>query len=101
MSCTGKRIDGITDRRASARQPVALLGSAITLDAAKSIIVEDVCPTGAKIVGRLLPTTGKEMLLRTTQSIVLGRIAWAEKDFRGVVFEEGTLAWVDASAAVK
>lgn len=63
MSSLSRRIESPVDRRAGVRQCATLLGSAITLDGAKSVIVEDICPRGAKIVGRLLPAIGKEILL--------------------------------------
>ena len=91
MSSVVRSLGGPADRRATARRSAGLLGSAITLDGAKSVIVEDLCSRGAKIVGRVLPGAGKEILLRTTYKMVLGRIAWAKDDFRGVMFEEGAM----------
>ena len=88
MSSFGKRTDGPASRRRVSRRPVGVLGSAITISGSKSVIVEDICPSGAKLVGRNLPDTGGEILLRTNELAVLGRIAWAKLDERGIVFEE-------------
>lgn len=88
MSGFGKRIDGPRGRRQTARRPIGVLGSAVTLDGAKSVIVEDLCPKGARLVGRDLPVPGSEMLLRTTELAVLGKVAWARHDERGIVFVE-------------
>lgn len=88
MSSFGKRVDGQTRTRRTVRRQVSVLGSAVTLDGTKSIIIEDICPTGAKLVGRRLPTPGSELLVRTSQFDVLGRIAWAQSDMCGVVLEE-------------
>jgi hypothetical protein len=52
------------------------------------VLVEDICPGGAKLVGRSLPEAGKEMLLRTNKLTILGRVAWAKHDERGITFEE-------------
>ena len=87
MSSFGKRVDGPGGRRRAVRREVALLGSAVTILGAKSVIVEDMCPDGARLVGRGLPEPGKEILLRTSKMAILGRITWAKKDQRGVTFE--------------
>jgi hypothetical protein len=88
MSSFGKRIDGPAGRRRISRRQVGVLGSAVTIDGAKSVIVEDICPTGARLVGRNLPDAGDEILLRTSNLAVLGRIAWAKQDERGIIFDE-------------
>ena len=88
MSGFGKRIDGPTGRRRSARRAVGVLGSAVTLNGSKSVIVEDLCPRGARLVGRDLPEPGREILLRTTELAVLAKVAWARHDERGIIFAE-------------
>ncbi len=88
MSSFGKRIDGPAGRRRVSRRQVGVLGSAVTISGSKSVIVEDICPTGARLVGRNLPEAGNEILLRTSELAVLGRIAWAKDDERGIAFED-------------
>ena len=88
MLSFGKRIDGPTGRRRAARRQIGALGSAVTLHGSKSVLVEDICPDGAKLVGRSLPAAGEEMLLRTNELAILARVAWAKDDERGIVFEE-------------
>ena len=88
MSSFGKRPDGPEGRRRVPRRRVGVLGSAVTISGSKSVIVEDICTSGARLVGRNLPDTGDEILLRTNELAVLGRIAWARLDERGIVFEE-------------
>lgn len=88
MSAFGKRIDGPAGRRRAPRRQVSVLGSAVTINGAKSVIVEDLCPKGARLIGRDLPEPGKEILLRTSELAVLGRIAWARHDERGLVFDD-------------
>jgi hypothetical protein len=88
MSGFGKRVDVPGGRRRSARQKVRMIGSAQSLQGSKSIIVEDIGPKGAKVTGRQLPEPGKEVLLRAGELDVFGRIAWADRDQRGVIFDE-------------
>jgi len=88
MSRFGKNICGPPTRRSAVRRRVGLSGSLVTIDGAKSVIVEDLCPDGARLVGRHLPAPGEEILLRTSELAVLGHITWAEQDSRGVAFEE-------------
>ena len=91
MSCLSKTIDIRPARRTAARRPVAVLGSVATIRGSTSVIIEDLCPEGARLVGHRLPPAGEEILLRANDSIVLGRIAWAKDDARGVAFEEGEM----------
>ena len=87
MSGFGKRVDVPGGRRRVTRRQVAILGSAMTLEGSQSVIVEDLGPSGAKLVGRHLPPPGKEILLRAGELAILGRVAWANHDHRGVIFE--------------
>jgi hypothetical protein len=89
MSVFGKRMSAPRTRRSNVRRTVGLAGSVVALDGAKSVLVEDLCPNGARLLGRHLPGPGEQVLLRTSELAVLGRISWANGDFRGVVFEEG------------
>ena len=89
MSRFGKKIAAPSTRRSAVRRKVGLVGSVVTLDGAKSVLVEDLCPDGARLLGRHLPEPGEEILLRTSELALLGRISWAKCDLRGVVFEEG------------
>lgn len=89
MSRFGKKIPSPASRRSTVRRKVGLTGSLITIHGAKSVLVEDLCPSGARLVGRRLPEAGEEILLRTSELALLGRIAWADHDLCGVTFEEG------------
>jgi hypothetical protein len=84
----GKRIDGPARRSAGLRRQVDLAGSVVTIYGSKSVLVEDLCPGGAKLLGRHLPSPGEEVLLRASELSVLGHIAWANDDYRGVIFED-------------
>jgi len=87
MSSFGKRVDVPGGRRRIKRRETAILGSAMTLDGSHSVVVEDLCLTGARLVGRNLPEPGKEILLRTNEHAILGRVAWASADRRGIIFD--------------
>ena len=87
MSGFGKRVDVPGGRRRVKRRQVAILGSAMTLDGSQSVIVEDLSAQGARLVGRRLPPPGKEIMLRAGKHSVLGRIAWADRDRRGLIFD--------------
>jgi hypothetical protein len=89
VSLFGKRIDGPGGRRGSVRRQVGTLGTVVTIKGSTSVFVEDLCPEGARLLGRHLPEPGTEVLLRTAELAVLGRISWANDDRRGIVFEEG------------
>jgi len=89
MSSFGKKVAAAASRRSAVRRKVGLVGSVVTLDGAKSVFVEDLCPDGARLLGRHLPGPGEEILLRTSDLALLGRISWARRDVRGVAFEEG------------
>jgi hypothetical protein len=87
MSSFGNRVDGPGGRRGAVRSEVTIVGSAVTLEGSRSVLVEDLCPTGAKLVGHDLPPPGAELLLRTDELAALGRVAWASSDYRGIEFE--------------
>jgi hypothetical protein len=87
MSGFGKRIDVPGGRRRAKREEVRILGSAISLDGSKSVIVEDLCPSGAKIVGRGLPQPGHDVVIRAGSLDAFGHVAWADQDNRGIIFE--------------
>lgn len=86
MASFGKRVDGPGGRRRIRRKPVSIPGSASSMDGSSCIIIEDLCLTGAKVLGRDLPVEGSEILVRSGDRAVLGRVAWAREDRRGIVF---------------
>jgi hypothetical protein len=87
MSCFGKSNDLWHGRRAAARQRVMIVGSAVTLDGTKSILVENVSRSGAKLRGRHLPAIGKQVLVWMEGADALGRVAWTGFDQCGVAFD--------------
>jgi len=86
MAGFGKRIDGPGGRRRIKRKPVSIHGSAATIDGSRCVLIEDICLSGARVRGRELPSEGSELLLRSGDRAILGRVAWECGDRRGIVF---------------
>ena len=86
MASFGKRVDGPGGRRRIRRRPVTIPASASSLTGSSCIIIEDMCLTGAWVIGRDLPREGSEILVRSGERAILGRVAWAHEDRRGIVF---------------
>ena len=86
MASFGKRVDGPGGRRRIKRRAVSITGSASSLEGSRSIIIENLCLSGARVLGRNLPLEGTEILLRSGGRAILGRVAWAREDRRGIVF---------------
>jgi len=76
-----------TDRRRAARRPIFVAGSAVSIHGSKSVVVENLSSTGAKIRGRDLPARGKQILIWMEGLDVLGAVAWTKKDECGVRFD--------------
>ncbi|MFL6725326.1 MAG: hypothetical protein ACJ8FS_02285 [Sphingomicrobium sp.] len=86
MSSFGKRVDFPGGRRRIKRRPVRIFGSIETSQGLKLVVIKDLCLIGAKLAGRNLPGPGEEILLRAGERTIFGRIAWADKDRRGITF---------------
>jgi hypothetical protein len=76
-----------SDRRAAARRRIFITGSAVTIRGSKSVIVENVSTTGARVCGRDLPPIGKQVLIWMEGLDVLGSVAWVKNDECGVRFD--------------
>ena len=83
----GRRVDGPTGRRRAQREEVVLAASALTLGASRAVVVTDVSPTGAKLLGRKLPRVGADVLLTVGKVELFGTIAWLRHDECGIAFE--------------
>jgi PilZ domain len=88
VSSFGKKAGAGMRTRRGARRQVDLTGSAVTVCGARSVLIQNLSPGGAKLIGRDLPKAGTELLMRTGQFDVLGRVAWTKSEACGVVFEE-------------
>jgi hypothetical protein len=91
MASFGKRIDGPGGRRRIKRKKVSIPASASSIHGSRCILIEDLCLSGARVRGRDLPLEGTEVLLRSGERALVGRIAWAHADRRGIVFN--ALRW--------
>lgn len=86
MASFGKRIDGPGGRRRIRRKQVSISGSVSSIEGSRCIIIEDLCLSGARVLGRDLPREGSEILVRSGERAILGRVAWECEDRRGIVF---------------
>ena len=66
---------------------MSLVGTASSLEGSRSILIEDLSSAGARLFGRGLPAPGNDMLIRTDEFALFGRVAWAEHDRRGVALD--------------
>lgn len=88
MRTFGRRVDGPGGRRQAARQKVNLAGTAMSLDGSNSVALENISSSGAKLLGRCLPKTGKEILIRTDDFCFFGCVAWANDHSYGIAFAD-------------
>jgi hypothetical protein len=87
MPSFGKRVDVPGGRRRASRQPVLLAASAVTLGGSQSVIVEDVCSTGARLRGRNLPVGGKQLMIKVGGMNILAEVAWSGSEECGITFD--------------
>ena len=59
----------------------------MTLDRSRSVVVEDLSPTGARLRGKDLPQDGDELLIKVGLLTVLASVAWSSRDECGITFE--------------
>jgi hypothetical protein len=85
----GKRLDGPGGRRWIRRRKVSIAGCAVSVHGSRSVLVEDLTLTGARLLGRGLPAAGTQLELRVGERSLFGEIAWAGVDRRGVRFDFG------------
>ena len=88
MSCVGERGDVLAGRRAIARRLISEPGSAVSIEGARSVVVEDISRKGARVCGHHLPTMGRQVLILADGLEVLGSVVWARFRERGIAFEE-------------
>lgn len=86
MSCC-ERVELPISRRRAARRPSSETGSAISIEGTRSVVVEDLGCSGARIRGHKLPGIGKQVLIWTEGLDVLGSVVWARFGVRGVEFD--------------
>ena len=89
MASFGRRVDGPGGRRRIKRRPVSVHGSVSGIDGSRCILIENLCFSGAGVLGRNLPREGSEILVQSSGRVLLGRVAWARGDRRGIIFNGG------------
>lgn len=87
MSTFGKRIDGTDGRRKALREQVLLAASARTVGSSRSVVVTDVSPKGAKLLGRELPEQSSNVLVSVGDVDVFATVAWSVGNECGIAFE--------------
>ena len=88
MPSFGRRVDGPTGRRRTIREEVVLAASAQSMRSSRPVVVSDVSPTGAKLVGRNLGSLDPEVLISVGEVGVFANVAWTVRDECGVTFDE-------------
>jgi hypothetical protein len=81
-------MDGLSGRRAAGRQAVILAASARSIDRSRSVVITDVSPRGAKLLGRDFPAAGAEVMVSAGAIDLFATIAWRKNDECGVTFDE-------------
>lgn len=87
MPSFGKRVDVPGGKRRTLRERVVLVGSAVTMEGSRSIVVDDVCSTGARLRGRDLPRSGSEMIVKLGDTEFLAQVAWNKDQQCGITFD--------------
>jgi hypothetical protein len=85
----GRKVDVPGGRRRFPREPVLLVGAAVTLDRCHSVTLDDVCSTGARLSGRDLPGDGRDVLIRVGELELMASVAWSKRNACGITFENG------------
>lgn len=88
MRTFGRRVDGLGGRRQSPRRAVDLAGTAMSLEGSNCVALENLSSTGVKLLGRCLPEAGREILIRTEEFSLFGRVAWANDHSYGITFAD-------------
>jgi len=83
----GRRVDVPGGRRRIERERVVLAAAAVMLDRSRSVVVEDVCSSGARLRGRDLPEDGQELLVKVGSIDVMASVAWSGQDVCGITFD--------------
>ena len=87
MPTFGKRVDVPGGRRRAPRQTVVLPASAVTMAGSQSVIVENVCSSGARLRGRNLPDRGKELIIKVGNMDVFANVTWRAEEECGIAFD--------------
>jgi hypothetical protein len=81
-------------RRKQPREAVALAASAMSVTRSRSVMINDVSNTGARLNGRDLPPPGDDILMIVGSQDRMGTVIWRTVEHCGVQLDES----LDASA---
>ena len=82
----GRRMDGLSGRRRSPRQPVILAASAWAIGGSRSVLIGDLSATGARLRGRDLPPSAADVLITVGPIEVFATVNWRADVECGVEF---------------
>lgn len=88
VSRFGRRTDGPTGRRRAVRERINVPVSLYSVDQSRVALLADLSTSGCRLEGTGLPEIGKDVLLKTADVELFGRIVWKDGRHRGVVFDE-------------
>jgi hypothetical protein len=83
----GKRNDGPNGKRWLKRKRVGISAIAVFEDWSTPVLVQDLSLTGAKLLGRDLPSRPTNFTLSVGERSLPGEIKWAAGEHRGVSFD--------------
>jgi hypothetical protein len=87
MSNFGKRRDGPNGQRWLRRKRVGIAGCAVSFEGCRSVLIEDISMTGARLRGRALPEPGTGVMVKAGERTLFGEVAWAAGEHRGIAFD--------------
>ena len=77
-----------SNRRACAREPVMLAGSAYGILRSRSVGISDLSAEGAQLDGRDLPPTGEDIAVVAGPLDIMARVVWRTEAKCGICFDE-------------
>ena len=84
----GRRMDGPTGRRRASRERMQLPVSLFSVDQSRVALLTDLSHSGCRLQGMALPEVGQDVLLKTADVELFGRIVWKGDGQRGVEFDQ-------------
>lgn len=84
----GKRADGPSGRRRAERKSLDVSLSLISIEQSRVAVLADISATGCRLKGYSLPGVGRDVLLKSANIELFGRIVWKGDAQRGVQFDQ-------------
>lgn len=80
MQISGQRPGNAGGRCWSVRQAFVLTASTLTFDRSSSVLVPDLCESGARLRGRNLPNAGERLLINFGKTGLFGTVTWRGRE---------------------